>query len=131
MPRAVLGRRNLCDDLSARKPASCLVQGNRFPRSRVIGRTVIGSCLAVSLFFVDLLLRSLNKGRSFFLLYRKHYATLRCKSHVPYRAKSPIGQNAQLAEKKFMLRIPLARGTKAVLLMEVGCGSVRSTLLFL
>ena len=45
-----LGRRNLCDDLSARKPASCLVQGNDFPGSRVIGRTVNVGCQIVSLF---------------------------------------------------------------------------------
>ena len=31
--RSVLGRRNLCDDLSVRKPASCLVSGNRTPVS--------------------------------------------------------------------------------------------------
>ena len=44
-----------------------------------------------------------------FLLYRKYRVTLKREICVSYRAKSPIGQNAQLAEKKFMLRIPLAR----------------------
>ena len=65
-----------------------------------------------------------------FLLYRKYRVTLRCESCAPIEQKSPTGQDAQLAEKKFMLRIPLARGTKAVLLIEVERGSVRSTLLF-
>ncbi len=48
-------------------------------------------------------------GDGLFLLYRKYRATLKHESYVSYRAKSPTGQDAQLAEKKFMLRIPLAR----------------------
>ena len=35
-----------------------------------------------------------------FLLYRKYRATLKHESYVSYRAKSPTGQDAQLAEKK-------------------------------
>ncbi len=35
-----LGRQNLYEDLSARKPANRLVQGNEFPDHVVIGRTV-------------------------------------------------------------------------------------------
>ena len=52
----MLGRRNLCDDLSARKPASCLVQGNI---SRITSNWSYRKCRLsdCQLIYADLLLR--------------------------------------------------------------------------
>ena len=44
-----------------------------------------------------------------FLLYRKYRVTLKYESCASYRAKSPPGQGAHLAERKLMLCIPLGR----------------------